>query len=164
MRFWGRCFKDETSPKATTCVGIGSVVAIAINIVVQNVTGERHHMARHEWWVEPRGHLRGQKGKSKAIAKALVCKLEDDIKSFTSKLRNKKVCLLSWSLKEVGLLALKFPTDLGMNTLQIMFEILSLPLPPPLPLVAYLVGKMTRNFSNPSSSHVNFYTRAINQR
>jgi hypothetical protein len=46
---WGRCFKDKANPEATTCVGIGSVVAIAIDIVVENVTGEMHHKARHEW-------------------------------------------------------------------------------------------------------------------
>jgi hypothetical protein len=162
MKFWRRCFKYEASPEATACVGIGSVVTIAIDIVVENVTGERHHKAIHEWWVEPRGHLRGRKAKTKAIAKAHVHKLENDLKSFTSRLCNKKVCLLSWSLKEVHLLALKFPTDLGMNTLQIMFKSLSFPLPPPL-LTTYLLGKMTMNFSNPSSLHVSFfYTRAIN--
>jgi hypothetical protein len=108
--------------------------------------------------------VKNQKPKTKAIAiaKALVCKLENDLRSFTFRLCNKKVCLLSWSLKEVGLLAIKFPTDLKMNTLQILLESLSLPLP--FLLTAYLAGKMTRNFSNPSLSHVSFYTRTIDQR
>jgi hypothetical protein len=45
MKIWRRCFKYEASPEATACVGIGSVVTIAIDIVVENVTGERHHKA-----------------------------------------------------------------------------------------------------------------------
>jgi len=63
-----------------------------------------------------------EKQKPKTYAKAPMCKLEDDLISFTSRLRNKKVCFLSWSLKKVGLLTFKFPTDLGMSTLQIMLE------------------------------------------
>jgi hypothetical protein len=57
-------------PGSWTCVGIGSVVAAAIGIVVENATGERRHRARHERRVEPRGHLRGRRAKPGAIARA----------------------------------------------------------------------------------------------